>query len=132
MVTPSWPKSEKKGPSPETKFLPGANVESRVPQHHQPNAPNLQRLGQKVGSGLKRLFQCPQVDDVCIIQTQDTMIELRQTSGVSCREKLLLTLGVFIVLLVVVLLLLWNYKCTIIDRLCQGNPELLTPLFKDD
>ncbi|OCT66857.1 hypothetical protein XELAEV_18038138mg [Xenopus laevis] len=122
MVAPSWETNEKKVPRPEIKCLPV--TETRC---HQTNAPK-QGLGQKVGSGMKRLFQCPQVEEVFIIQTQ----EAGKSPGVSNRKKLLFALGVFIMLLVVVLLLLWNYKCTIIDRQCQGNSELLTPLFQDN
>ncbi|KAE8582035.1 hypothetical protein XENTR_v10019910 [Xenopus tropicalis] len=130
MVTPSWVKSEKKEPNPKTKFLPGA--ETMETGHRQTDTPKLQRLGHKMAANIKHWLECRPVEEVCIIRTEDAEIEVRERTGGSCRERLLLTLGVLFVLLIVVLLLLWNYKCTVIDQLCQGNGELLTPLFKEN
>lgn len=42
----------------------------------------------------------------------------------------LIVLGAVVITTLMILLLLWNYKCIVIDRYCEGNNEVLPPLFK--
>ncbi|KAH1179226.1 hypothetical protein KIL84_021809 [Mauremys mutica] len=79
----------------------------------------------------------------CLLQPHKLGVRLASTEqGRACLEpdsskpgscpwkKLLIALGIMITIALMVLLLLWHYKCIVIDRYCEGNREVLPPLFK--
>lgn len=47
-------------------------------------------------------------------------------------RKILLAIGVMLVFTLMVMLLLWNYKCIVVDHLCLGGDDTENPTTKDN
>ncbi|KAG8544196.1 hypothetical protein GDO81_022934 [Engystomops pustulosus] len=53
--------------------------------------------------------------------------------GLSPRNRVVVVMvAAMLIVIFMVMLLLWNYKCIVIDRLCQGIDEVKTPIFTND
>lgn len=59
-------------------------------------------------------------------------VENRVVESKSSYSKTVVAIVVLAFITVMVLLLLWNYKCIMIDKVCEGNSDLLTPVFTED
>lgn len=73
-------------------------------------------------------YQCYSDHEYGRCDVQNRVVESKR----SCSSKTLVVVVILVLITLMILLFLWNYKCIMIDKVCKGNREMLTPVFKED
>ncbi|MEE6504668.1 hypothetical protein FKM82_005287 [Ascaphus truei] len=132
MTAAAWINIENIDATMEAKFLPDQDLED---PHRKPNrmhSCNKQGFCTMLISKVKGTLQGPWLGETpYFIHTQDGQLDIVSKAGICSTTKMLLALGVLLVFIFMVMLLLWNYKCIVIDHFCKGSGETLAPIFED-